>query len=111
MAPAAIYSVLAKDTDTNVAIGQELADMSATPQEVTATFAVLAAAMLAEACGGTAEARRLAARWTRKITEREARVVAARSARHSLTYISISASSGACASRPACASAVASGCA
>jgi len=79
MAPAAIYSVLAKDTDTNVAIGQELADMSATPQEVTATFAVLAAAMLAEACGGTAEARRLAARWTRKITTREARVAAARS--------------------------------
>jgi hypothetical protein len=80
MAPAAIYSVLAKDTDTNVAIGEELADIGATPQEVTATFAVLAAAMLTEACGGTAEARRLAARWARKITIREARVIAARSA-------------------------------
>jgi hypothetical protein len=80
MAPAAIYSCLAKDTDTAVAIDNELADMGATPQEVAATFAVMAAAMLGEACGGTAEARRLSARWTRKITAREARVVAHRNA-------------------------------
>jgi hypothetical protein len=38
----------------------------------------MAAAMLAEACGGTAEARRLAAAWTRKIAAREARTVMAR---------------------------------
>jgi hypothetical protein len=80
MAPAAIYSCLVKDTSTGVAIDRELADMGATPQEVAATFAVMAAAMLAEACGGTAEARRLAARWTRKITAREARGVIARNA-------------------------------
>ena len=80
MAPAAIYSCLVKDTSTGVAIDRELADMGATPQEVASTFAVMAAAMLAEACGGTAEARRLAARWTRKITAREARGVIARNA-------------------------------
>jgi hypothetical protein len=80
MAPAAIYSCLARDDDTAVAIGNELADMAATPQEVAATFAVLASAMLGEACGGRAEARRLAARWTQKITVREARVVADRNA-------------------------------
>ena len=78
MAPAAIYSCLAKDDDTAVAIGNELAAMSATPQEVAATFAVLASAMLDEACGGRAQARRLAARWTQKTTIREARVVADR---------------------------------
>ena len=79
MAPAAIYSCLVKDTSTGVAIGSELADMGATPQEVasTFTFAVIAAAMLAEACGGTAEARRLVVRWTRAITAREAPTVIA----------------------------------
>ena len=80
MAPAAIYSCLTRDDDTAVAIGDELAAMAATPQEVAATFAVLAAAMLGEACGGRAEARRLAARWTQKITVREARAVADRNA-------------------------------
>jgi hypothetical protein len=80
MAPAAIYSCLARDDDTAVAIGNELAAMAATPQEVAATFAVLASAMLVEACGGRAEARRLAARWTEKITVREARAVADRNA-------------------------------
>lgn len=80
MAPAAIYSCLTKDDVTSVAIGDELAAMDATPQEIAATFAVLAAAMLGEACGGQAEARRLAARWTRKITAREARAVADRDA-------------------------------
>ena len=80
MAPAAIYSCLVKDTSTGVAIDRELAGMGATPQEVASTFAVMAAAMLAEACGGMAEARRLGAVWTRKITAREARNVLARSA-------------------------------
>jgi hypothetical protein len=80
MAPAAIYSCLARDDDTAIAIGNELAAMDATPQEVAATFAILAAAMLGEACGGRAEARRLAARWTQKITVREARAVADRNA-------------------------------
>jgi hypothetical protein len=80
MAPAAIYSCLTRDDDTAVAIGDELAAMDATPQEVAATFSILAAAMLGEACGGQAEARRLAARWTQKITGREARAVADRNA-------------------------------
>jgi hypothetical protein len=80
MAPAAIYSCLVKDTSIGVAIDRELAGMEATPQEVASTFAVMAAAMLAEACGGTAEARRLAARWTRRITAREAHSVMARNA-------------------------------
>lgn len=80
MAPAAIYSCLARDISTGVAIGGALADIGATPREVASTFAVIAAAMLAEACGGTAQARRLAARWTRKISLREARAVIARNA-------------------------------
>ena len=80
MAPAAIYSCLTRDDDTAVAIGDELAAMGATPQEVAATFSILAAAMLGEACGGRAEARRLAARWTQKITVREARAAADRNA-------------------------------
>ena len=52
MAPAAIYSCLVKDTSTGVAIDRELADMGATPQDVASTFAVMAAAMLAEAAAG-----------------------------------------------------------
>lgn len=80
MAPAAIYSVLVRDLDTAVAIGDELAALGATPQEVASTFAVMAAAMLTEACGGATEARHMAARWTSKITAREARIAAARSA-------------------------------
>lgn len=64
MAPAAISSCLTRDDDTAFAIGDELAAMDATPREAAATFAILAA-MLGEACGGRAEARRLAARWTR----------------------------------------------
>ena len=54
--------------------------MGATPEEVASTFAVMAAVMLMEACGGTAEASALAARWTRKITARSARAVNARNA-------------------------------
>jgi|SRR5271165_1615983 len=79
MAPAAIYSCLAGDSYTQVAIDQELADVGATPDEVASTFAVIAAAMLVEACS-QAEARALAARWTRKITARSARAVNARDA-------------------------------
>ena len=80
MAPAAVYSCLVGDSYTQVAIDQELADMGATPDEVASTFAVMAAAMLVEACGGTAEATALAARWTRKIPARSARAVNARDA-------------------------------
>jgi hypothetical protein len=40
----------------------------------------MAAAMLVEACGGTAEAIALAARWTGKITARSGRAVIARDA-------------------------------
>jgi hypothetical protein len=42
------------------------------------TFAVMAAAMLVEACRSQAEANALAARWTRRITARSARAVKAR---------------------------------
>jgi hypothetical protein len=73
MAPAAIYSCLVGDSYTQVAIDRELADMGATPDEVASTFAVMAAAMLVEACGSKAEASALAARWTRKISARSAR--------------------------------------
>ena len=52
--------------------------MGATPGEVASTFAVMAAAMLVEAFGSTAEATALAARWTRRITARSARAVNAR---------------------------------
>ena len=80
MAPAAIYSCLVGDSYTQVAIDHELADMGATPYEVASTFAVMAAAMLGEACGSKAVASALAARWTRKITARSARAVNARNA-------------------------------
>jgi hypothetical protein len=80
MAPAAIYSCLAGDSYTHAAIDHELADMGVTPDEVASTFAVMAAAMLVEACGGRAEASALTARWTRKITARSARAVNARNA-------------------------------
>jgi hypothetical protein len=42
---------LAGDDVTGSAIGRELADMGAAPQEVEGTFAVMAAAMLVEAYG------------------------------------------------------------
>lgn len=80
IAPAAIYSRLVGDSYTQVAIDQELADMGATPDEVTSTFAVIAAAMLVEACGSKAEVTALAARWTLRITARSARAVNARDA-------------------------------
>ena len=80
MAPAAIYSCLVGDSYTQVAIDRELADMGATLDEVASTFAVMAAAMLVEACGSTAEATALAARWTYRITARSARAVNARDA-------------------------------
>lgn len=76
-APAAIYSCLARDTSTGVAIDDELAQVGTTVQEIASTFAVMAAARRAEACGGTAEARRLAARWTRRITAHGVRAVIA----------------------------------
>ena len=80
MAPAAIYSCLAGDDVTGSAIGRELADLGAAPQEVEGSFAVMAAAMLVEAFGSRTEAHRLAARWSRKIAARSAQTVIARSA-------------------------------
>jgi alkylhydroperoxidase/carboxymuconolactone decarboxylase family protein YurZ len=80
MAPAAVYSCLAGDSYTQVAIDRELTDMGATPEEVASTFAVMAAAMLVEACGGRTQARQLAARWTRKIAARSAQAVNGRNA-------------------------------
>ena len=80
MAPAAIYSFLAADSDTQVAIDYELEGVGATVEEVASTWTVMAAAMLVEACGSTAEARRLAARWTRKIIARSAQTVNGRNA-------------------------------
>jgi len=77
---AAVYSCLVGDSYTQGAIDHERADMGATPDEVASTFAVIAAAMLIEACGGKAEASALAARWTPKITARSARAVNARGA-------------------------------
>jgi hypothetical protein len=56
MAPAAIYSCLVGDSYTQVAVDRELAAIGVTPDEVASTFAVMAAAMLVEACGSTAEA-------------------------------------------------------
>jgi hypothetical protein len=47
MAPAAMYSCLV--TSTAVAIDSELADTGATTQNVTSSFAVMTAAMFAEA--------------------------------------------------------------
>jgi len=49
MAPAAIYSCLTRDDETAVAIGNELAAMGATPQEVAATLIQLRGG----ACHGT----------------------------------------------------------
>jgi hypothetical protein len=40
----------------------------------------MVAAMLVEACGGTAQARQLATRWTRKISARSAQTVNAHKA-------------------------------
>ena len=80
MAPVAIYSCLVGDPYTQVAIDQELAGMGAAPDEVASMFAVMAAAMLVEACGSTAETTALATRWTSKITARSARAVNARDA-------------------------------
>jgi hypothetical protein len=51
--------------------------MGATVNGVANTYAVIAAAMLTEACGGKAQARALAARWARKISAREARRISA----------------------------------
>ena len=80
MAPAAVYSVLAGDSTTMAAIAMELEKMNATTDQVAMTFATLAAAMLQEACGSRANARKLAAAWTRKIAARSAQTTIARRA-------------------------------
>jgi hypothetical protein len=64
----------------NATTGKPLTYPPAHRDEVASTFAVMAAAMLVEACGGTAEAIALAARWTGKITARSGRAVIARDA-------------------------------
>jgi hypothetical protein len=77
MAAGSIFAFLGEETITSVQIAAELEDMGATVNGVATTFAVIAAAMLTEACGGQAEARALAARWARKLSAREARRLAA----------------------------------
>jgi hypothetical protein len=69
MAVGAIYAFLGGEHVTSIRIDAELEDMGATVNGVANTFAVMAAAMLTEACGGQAQARAFAARWARKISE------------------------------------------
>jgi hypothetical protein len=77
MAAGAIHAFLSDETQTSIRIAVELEDMGATVNGVANTYAVIAAAMLTEACGGKAQARALAARWARKISAREARRITA----------------------------------
>ena len=77
MAAGAIFAFLSGETQTSIRIATELEDMGATVNGVANTYAVIAAAMLTEACGGQVQARALAARWARKISAREARRITA----------------------------------
>ncbi len=85
MAVGMVYSFLTGDTYTGVMISREVGQLGESPGHVADTFAVRAAAMLVEACGGQVNARALAGRWARKIAAREARVVQARKAKASLS--------------------------
>ncbi len=85
MAVGMVYSFLTGDTYTGVMISREVDQLGESPGHVADTFAVMAAAMLVEACGGQVNARALADRWARKIASREARVVQARKAKASLS--------------------------
>jgi hypothetical protein len=80
-----IYAFLAGDTYTGVMISREVDQLGESHGHVADTFAVMAAAMLVEACGGQVNARVLADRWARKISAREARVVQARKDKASLS--------------------------
>jgi hypothetical protein len=77
MAAGAIAAFLSDETQTSIRIAAELENLDATVNGVANTYAVIAAAMLIEACGGQAQARALAARWAARIAAREARRVAA----------------------------------
>ncbi len=85
MAVGMVYSFLTGDTYTGVMISREVGQLGESPGHVADTFAVMAAAMLVEACSGHVSARALADRWARKIATREARVVQARKAEASLS--------------------------
>ncbi len=85
MAVGMIYAFLAGDTYTGILICREVDQLGESHGHVADTFAVMAAAMLVEACGGQVNARVLADRWARKIAAREARVVQARKAKASLS--------------------------
>ena len=73
----AIFAFLGDEPQTSIRIAAELEDMGATVNGVANSFAVIAAAMLIDACGGQAQARALAARWARNISAREARRIIA----------------------------------
>jgi hypothetical protein len=77
MAAGAIFAFLSDETQTSIRIATELEDMGATVNGVANTYAVMAAAMLTEACGGQAQARALAARWAQRISARQARRITA----------------------------------
>ena len=77
MAAGAIFAFLSDETQTSIRIAAELEDMGATVNGVANTYAVMAAAMLTEACGGQAQARALAARWAQRISARQARRITA----------------------------------
>jgi hypothetical protein len=85
MAVGMIYAFLAGDTYTGIMISREVDQLGESHGHVADTFAVMAAAMLVEACGGQVNARALADRWARKIATRQARVVQARKVKASLS--------------------------
>jgi hypothetical protein len=85
MAVGMIYAFLAGDTSTGIMISREVDQLGESHEHVADTFAVMAAAMLMEACGGQVNARALADRWARKIATRQARVVQARKDKASLS--------------------------
>src|ERR1039457_2138864 len=106
MAPAAIYSCLSKGHRYRSGYWRRAGGHGRDRAGSGVDFAVMATAMLAEACGGTAEARKLAAAWTRRIAARDARTVMSWLATpRRADYSSISTSYWACVSR------VGSGCA
>ena len=77
MAAGAIFAFLSGETQTSIRIAEQLEDMGATGSGVGTSFAVIAAAMLTDACGGQAQARALAERWAQRISAREARRITA----------------------------------
>jgi len=77
MAAGSIFAFLGDETQTSIRIAEQLEDMGATVNGVGTTFAVIAAAMLIDACGGQAQARALAAKWARNLSAREARRISA----------------------------------